>query len=192
MIWPFADKNVGPSGLRLEAGGVYLRPPRMGDCAEWLELRRISAKDLTPYEPKWSDDALTKAAFMRRYRQQALNWRRGTAHSFFIFDKTYNQLLGGLNLFNIKKGVSLSADIGYYMHSRHTRKGHMSNAIGRLSDYAFDELALHRLQAACLPSNIASHKALLKAGFTKEGLAKSYLKIDGKWQDHIIFAQVML
>ena len=63
----------------------------------------------------------------------------------------------------------------------------MAEAIQLVLDYAFSQLDLHRVEAACLPSNLASRALLLKSGFRQEGLAREYLCIAGKWQDHVTF-----
>jgi ribosomal-protein-alanine N-acetyltransferase len=57
-------------------------------------------------------------------------------------------------------------------------------------EFAFTRLGLHRIEAACVPENEASHRLLLKAGFEAEGRARAYLKIDGRWRDHLLFGMV--
>ena len=54
--------------------------------------------------------------------------------------------------------------------------------------FVFDELRLHRLEAACLPHNEPSKAVLAKVGFHEEGLARQYLRINGQWADHLLFA----
>ena len=63
----------------------------------------------------------------------------------------------------------------------------MTEAVGCVLDYAFDTLKLHRVEAACLPSNEASRRLLQKCGFREEGLARQYLKINGRWCDHVTY-----
>ncbi len=66
----------------------------------------------------------------------------------------------------------------------------MTDALKGIVAYAFDELGLHRLEAACLPTNIPSQRLLRRTGFTEEGFARAYLKINGRWEDHLLFAMV--
>ena len=66
----------------------------------------------------------------------------------------------------------------------------MTDAVRTLVQYGFDRLDLHRLEAACIPGNLRSVRVLEKAGFAREGLLKSYLKINGQWQDHLLFARI--
>ena len=89
---------------------------------------------------------------------------------------------------NIRRGVSQAASIGYWIGLAHTRRGYMTNAVRTVLPFAFDVLGLHRLEAACLPHNVASARVLEKVGFRREGRARRYLKINGVWQDHDLFA----
>src|SRR3546814_15914044 len=78
------------------------------------------------------------------------------------------------------------SSIGYWIGGRYARQGFMSEAASAVVEFAFEELALHRVEAACLPSNDASRSLLLKVGFRQEGYARQYLRINGKWQDHLL------
>ena len=79
---------------------------------------------------------------------------------------------------------------GYWIGERFSRNGYMTEAVEGTALFAFERLALHRIEAACLPSNKASQGVLKKAGFTYEGLARKYLKINGEWQDHMVFSLI--
>jgi len=63
----------------------------------------------------------------------------------------------------------------------------MAEALRTVIDYGFNHLGLHRLEAACLPNNVASQRLLIKCGFSQQGYARQYLRINGKWQDHLLF-----
>ena len=97
-------------------------------------------------------------------------------------------LVGGITLSNVRRGVSLSASMGYWMGKPHARKGYMAEAIQLSLGFSFDTLGLHRIEAACLPSNTPSRNLLLKSGVVQEGFARSYLRINGTWQDHVCYA----
>jgi ribosomal-protein-alanine N-acetyltransferase len=84
--------------------------------------------------------------------------------------------------------MTQTATIGYWMGERFANRGHMSAAVSALSPFAFTALRLHRLEAACLPHNRASMRLLEKVGFRREGLARGLVCINGRWQDHIVFA----
>ena len=168
---------------------VLLRPPAAADFESWARLRRDSRDFLTPWEPTWAPDELSKEAFRRRLRRYAQATRDGTGHIFFVFDKKSGALVGGCQLSNIRQGVAQSAaTLGYWMGERYAGKGLMTDAVTALTRYCLTKLALHRIEAACLPDNAASRRVLAKAGFKQEGSARKYLKINGQWRDHLLFA----
>jgi ribosomal-protein-alanine N-acetyltransferase len=172
----------------LHGGGVYLRAPQLSDWAQWARLRAESRDFLVPWEPTWSADALTRAAFRRRLRRYYRDAREETGYAFFIFLQSDEALLGGITLTNVRRGVAGSCSVGYWIGKRHAHQGHMSDALVSLYPFVFGGLRLHRLEAACLPTNAASKGLLLKSGFSEEGFARQYLKINGGWRDHILFA----
>jgi len=94
-------------------------------------------------------------------------------------------LIGSVSLSNIVRGAFHSCHVGYRLDARELNKGYMSEALERVVGIAFNDLGLHRLEANIMPRNAASLRIVEKAGFRSEGLAKKYLKINGKWEDHI-------
>ncbi|GGF16436.1 ribosomal-protein-alanine N-acetyltransferase [Aliidongia dinghuensis] len=179
---------VHPPSVRLEGERVMLRPPDRGDWAIWSELRSASRAFLQPWEPAWSDDAVGKAAFRRRLARYALDWRDDEGYAFFVFDSHGDELVGGIGLSNVRRGVAESASLGYWIGERFARQGYMTEALRLMLGFAFDRLHLHRVEAACLPSNAPSRGLLIKSGFREEGYARKYLCIDGLWQDHVLYA----
>jgi [ribosomal protein S5]-alanine N-acetyltransferase len=178
------------SGLRVEGEGVRLRPPRATDYLEWRELRAGSRNFLQPWEPTWPADDLTRAAFRRRLAAYARDREAGTAYPFFVFRSRDDALTGGITLSNVRRGVAQMGSIGYWCGQPFARQGHTLAAVRALTAFAFRSLALHRLEAACLPENTASRTLLNRAGFQEEGLAQAYLKINGVWRDHVLFGLV--
>jgi ribosomal-protein-alanine N-acetyltransferase len=172
----------------LRGDGLYLRPASGSDFAAWARLRADSRDFLTPWEPTWPDDDLTRAAFRRRLRRQTEEMARDESFSFLIFDALSNALLGGLTLGAIRRGVAQAGTLGYWMGAPHARKGRMTRAVAIAAHYGFSTLRLHRIEAACLPQNIASMTLLERNGFQREGVARSYLKINGAWRDHVLYA----
>lgn len=168
---------------------VVLRAPAGADFEAWARLRHDSRHFLKPWEPTWAPDELSKEAFRRRLRRYSQAARDGTGHIFFVFDKRNGALVGGCQLSNIRQGVAQSAaTLGYWMGERYAGKGLMTDAVMALTRYCLTKLGLHRIEAACLPDNIASRRVLTKSGFTEEGTARKYLKINGQWRDHLLFA----
>lgn len=167
-----------------------MRPPRFADWEAWAALRSESRAFLEPWEPAWPEDALSRAAFRQRLRRHAREGRAGTAYAFLIFRKTDDVLVGGITLSNVRRGVSRSCSVGYWIGARHARHGYMYDALTTQARHAFDTLGLHRIEAACVPDNMASRGLLRKAGFREEGRAREYLRIDGAWRDHLLFARL--
>jgi len=87
----------------------------------------------------------------------------------------------------VRRGVTQACTLGYWIGAPHARKGYMTAAVRAAIPFVFDSLELHRLEAACLPANVASIKLLERTGFTREGMARRYLKINGVWQDHLLY-----
>jgi ribosomal-protein-alanine N-acetyltransferase len=177
-----------PRGSRLDGPQLYLRTPLSRDWGAWAELREKSRAFLTPWEPTWSPDALSRAAFRRRLRLAATEWIEDSGYAFLVFRRTDDALLGGVNLSNVRRGVAQSANLGYWIGEPYAHQGYMTEALRTLFPFAFERLALHRIEAACLPHNLASRGLLQKVGFREEGYARQYLRINGSWQDHVLYA----
>jgi [ribosomal protein S5]-alanine N-acetyltransferase len=170
--------------------GVTLRVPQSGDFAEWAALRETSRAFLVPWEPTWPTDDLTRGAFRRRLKRYAEDLRNDLAYAFLIFRSEDNALVGGLTLANIRRGVAQAGSIGYWVGAPFAHKGYMTAAMRALVPFCFTTLRLHRLEAACIPSNTASVRLLEKTGFQREGYARRYLCINGEWQDHLLYARL--
>jgi ribosomal-protein-alanine N-acetyltransferase len=179
------------TGLRLDAGAVYLRPPRAADYGPWSDLRRRSRAFLQPWEPAWPADDLSRPAYRRRLMAYQRDMDLGGGYSFFVFRREDHELAGGITLSNIRRGVAQMGTVGYWVGEPYARKGYTLAAVRALSGFALGRLGLHRLEAACLPENDASRRLLLRAGYELEGRASAYLKINGDWRDHLLFGLVV-
>lgn len=178
----------GDPGPVIRADGLYLRQPTAGDHAQWAELREASRAFLEPWEPQWPKDDLERAAFRRRIKRYQREVRDDQGYPFFVFSTGDDRLLGGLTLSYIRRGVTQSCSLGYWMGAPHAGKGHMTRAVKAVIPFVFGTLRLHRIDAACLPTNQASIRLLEKVGFTREGYARRYLCIAGEWRDHHLYA----
>jgi ribosomal-protein-alanine N-acetyltransferase len=170
--------------------GVMLRPPQMSDYPEWTALREASRAFLTPWEPTWPPDDLTRSSFRRRIKRYAEDQRCDLAYPYFVFRRADNALVGGLTLANVRRGCAQTGNLGYWIGAIHARQGYMTAAVGCFVPFAFQTLRLHRIEAACIPANTASIRLLEKTGFRREGFAREYLCINGAWQDHLLFARL--
>ncbi|MBT8476316.1 MAG: GNAT family N-acetyltransferase [Alphaproteobacteria bacterium] len=176
--------------VRIETDRLTLRPPAHSDFRAWSSLRSESADFLVPWEPAWSPDHLGRKSFTNRVYWAQRSISGGTAVPLFIFRRSDQTLLGAITLDNIQRGPSQSGTLGYWIGETHARHGYMREAIGGVVHYAFETLDLSRIQAACLSENTASRGLLEKSGFKYEGVAQSYLQINGRWRNHVLYANL--
>lgn len=172
--------------LFLRGEGLYLRPPEMRDFEAWSALRERSRDFLTPWEPTWPGDDLTRTAFRRRVRRHQQEIDSNESFAFLVF-RDDDLLLGGLTLGQIKRGVVQATTLGYWVGEPYANQGFMTKAVRAGINFAFGALRLHRAEASCLPHNAASLKLLERVGFTREGYARAYLRINGVWEDHLLY-----
>lgn len=182
-------RTASPSDLGpvIQTDHVLLRTPQMTDYPGWAELRAQSRDFLTPWEPLWASDELSRASFRRRIRHYMRDLREDMGYALFIFSAETGTLVGGLTLCNVRRGVTQACTLGYWVGAPYARQGYMTAAVRAVIPFVFDSLELHRLEAACLLANTASIRLLEKTGFTREGVARRYLRINGAWQDHLLY-----
>ncbi len=173
----------------IETVRLTLRFPAMDDYDQWSSLRNQSRAFLVPWEASWPADDLSRSAFAYRLKHYRSNVRKDEAYPLLIFkaDDT-KQLVGGLTISNVRRGIAQTAQLGYWIGQPFANQGYMSEAVNAVADFCFGQLGLNRLEAACLLKNNPSATVLDNCGFTREGIARKYLKINGVWQDHILFA----
>ena len=183
-------RSVNPleTGPAIYGEGIHMRTPHISDYVEWAALREESRDFLVPWEPTWPIDDLTRSAFRRRLRRYYRDIREDEAYPFFVFRTSGDTLVGGLTVSHVRRGVTQSCSLGYWIGKPHARRGLMTAAVAATVSFVFGTLRLHRIEAACLADNVASIRLLEKAGFSREGLARRYLRINGVWQDHLLFA----
>ncbi|HMK71324.1 MAG TPA: GNAT family protein [Xanthobacteraceae bacterium] len=186
----FRTINFSEPSPSITGDGVMLRMPQVTDHGDWAALREGSRDFLTPWEPTWPLDDLTRSAFRRRIRRYAEDLRTDQGYAFLIIRSSDNALVGGLTLANVRRGVAQAGSLGYWMGQPFARRGYMTAAVRALIPFAFATLRLHRLEAACIPTNNASIRLLEKTGFVREGYARDYLCINGIWQDHLLYGRL--
>jgi len=174
--------------VRIETERLTLRQPLMADFRDWSSLRADSADFLIPWEPAWAPDHLSRKGFSNRvwWAQRAM--AGGSALPLFLIRREDRTFLGAITLDNIRRGPAQSGNLGYWIGAPHARQGYMAEAITGVVHHAFERLDLSRIEAACLPENTASRGLLEKCGFKYEGVAQSYLQINGRWRTHVLYA----
>jgi ribosomal-protein-alanine N-acetyltransferase len=176
--------------IRIDTDRMVLRPPNHGDYRAWSDLRRDSAEFLQPWEPSWSADHLTRKGFVNRVYWANRSIAQGNAVPLFLAKRNDRQVLGAITLDNIRRGPSQAGTIGYWIGAEYARQGYMREALLAVVHYAFEVLDLSRLESACLPENKASRALLEKCGYKYEGVAQSYLQINGRWRNHVLYANL--
>ncbi len=176
--------------VTLEGATIIARMPDVGDWREWTRLREMSANFLIPWEPLWSQDAVTQSFYMRQWRRFARRWVQDREYAFLIFRRLPNHqeggLLGGITITDIKRSVYQVGTLGYWMGAPFAGQGVMREAISLLLPFAFEQLGLQRLEATVMPENERSLRLLRGLGFRDIGLSKQNMQIEGAWRDQII------
>jgi ribosomal-protein-alanine N-acetyltransferase len=186
----FRTINFSEALPSIAGEGVMLRTPQVTDYSDWAALREASREFLAPWEPTWPADDLSRSAFRRRIRRYAEDLRTDQGYAFLIIRSADGALVGGLTLANIRRGVAQAGSLGYWMGQPHARHGYMTAAVRAVIPFAFATLRLHRLEAACIPTNTGSIRLLENTGFVREGYARDYLCINGIWQDHLLYGRL--
>jgi ribosomal-protein-alanine N-acetyltransferase len=173
----------------LSWGPVELHPLRWRDAAEWSRLRLANEDWLTPWEPSaplpWRLRH-TPAAYRAMRRAVARRARMGTSLPFAI--RVEGRLAGQVTIDNIVRGAMRSGHLGYWIDRAAAGRGMASLAVALVCDHAFGPVGLHRLQADIRPENGPSQRLVERLGFSREGLLRRYLDIDGDWRDHLTYA----
>jgi len=176
--------------VRLDAKRVVLRAPRATDIAELRSLLIRNAEHLRPWSPS-PPPGTNPAGFTelgRSIARHRRDWKAGSGYVFVMQLRTPSEpIVGRIALTSVTRGPFQSAQLGYWMDAGHVRRGLMSEAVDVTLAFAFERLGLHRLQAAVMPTNHASRAILHKRGFREEGYAERYLRIAGKWEDHVLY-----
>ncbi|HVM35606.1 MAG TPA: GNAT family protein [Actinomycetota bacterium] len=173
--------------MKMTAEDVMLRPLTLSDTDALFELRRNDRTYLEPWEPRrsesfWTFDA--QQALIEADRRAAAEDR---AYALGVFLPDEERLVGRVALSNIVRASWQNATLGYFIGQHFTGRGLATQAVRLVLQVAFENLSLHRVQAAAMPRNSASIRVLEKAGFVHEGMARRYLEINGIWEDHLLY-----
>lgn len=176
--------------VRLDTERMILRPPVHGDYRAWAALREESRAFLVPWEPTWAADHLTRKSFTNRVYWAQRSISNGTAVPLFLIRRADEALMGAITLDNIRRGPAQAGTTGYWIGEPFARQGYMREAVLALVHHAFTALDLSRIEAGCLPENTPSRRLLESCGYKYEGVAQSYLQINGRWRNHVLYANL--
>lgn len=169
---------------------LRLRLPQLSDHSAWAELRRESREFIEPWEPAWAEDHLSKDAFQTRVERAEVFSEQQTALPLLMIRRDDERIVGGITLDQIHFGPAQVASLGYWIGLPFARQGFMKEAILKLVHHSFVEMGLSRVEAACVPENQPSRRLLENTGFKYEGVAQSYLEVNGKWRNHVLYANL--
>lgn len=187
QVYGLSPAAAAPSRV-IKGEGVSLRPPLPEDYAEWTSLRGRSRNFLVPWEPSWAEEDLSASSYRRRLRRYSREARYDRGYAFFVFRDEDGALVGGCTLSHVQRGVQQCCTLGYWAGEPYAGHGYIKRAVRAIIPFVFDELNLHRLQAACVPENEPSKAVLRGCGFQDEGFMRDYVRINGRWRDHLVFA----
>ena len=142
------------------------------------------------WEPVRTEEFYTKEYWAQAIHKNTLMLESGAAYKFAILNKDRSRVIGICNFNNVVQGVFQACHLGYAIGKEYEGNGYMSEALTAAMDYIFKNVGLHRIMANYVPENKRSEALLNRLGFEKEGYAKSYLKINGIWRDHILTAKL--
>jgi len=158
------------------------------DVVPLTALLRMNRDFLEPYEPAHEDDYFSEQHQRELLTTEISRCAEGRGVPLVIMDE--QSIVGRINILNIVRRTFQSAQLGYWVDQSSNGRGVASAAVRATLELAFGELGLHRLEAATLLHNERSQRVLRKNGFNTIGLAAKYLRIAGRWQDHILFQRI--
>jgi ribosomal-protein-alanine N-acetyltransferase len=176
----------GDRGSGVERRAVATRLVRPDDAAVLARLLRDNRANLAPFEPDRPDDYYTEEGQRAVLTRLLRDHEHGLGVPHVILDRD-GAVAGRITLNTIVLGAFRSCSMGYWVDAARRGQGLATGAVAALKDLAFDELGLHRIEAGTLLHNVASQQVLRHNGFVPFGVARDYLHIGGRWQDHVLF-----
>jgi ribosomal-protein-alanine N-acetyltransferase len=147
-------------------------------------------RHLAPWSPIRTTEYFSTEQIRRRLEIQASAFEAGLAMHFALLTPDGEQMIGACNFSGIIRGAFQACYLGYHIDGAHQGQGLMREALEAGIGYMFDTQNLHRIMANYIPGNERSARLLEKLGFEREGYAKAYLNIAGRWQDHVLTSLV--
>lgn len=174
----------------LPLDSLYLKILTPQDTPRVLEYFTANQAHLAPWEPVRPENFYSHAAIQQRLANSQAEAALGSSYQFGIFSRQSGDMLGACNFTGVARGAFQACHLGYSLAENCQGQGIMTQALSRAIQFIFAEVELHRIMAAYIPDNAKSAGVLQRLGFEKEGYARSYLKIAGHWQDHILTALI--
>lgn len=169
---------------------VYVRFPEEADAYDLSELYKRNREFFERFSPSNKDEYYTEEHQLQAIRKSKMDMAEDRKYEFVICRKEDDRIIGSAGLAFVARGSLQSCMIGYSLDQAYNGKGYMTEAVSQVVRYAFEELKFHRIVGEVSPRNPGSIRVLEKAGFHKEGVSRSNLKINGVWEDHQVLALI--
>ncbi|MNB75717.1 putative ribosomal N-acetyltransferase YdaF [compost metagenome] len=169
-------------------GRVYFRYPEEADAEELTAMYKRNREFFEKFSPSIPDDFYTVEHQLQIINQTRADRDEDRKYNFIVCHKEDDRIIGSIGLSFVVRGPLQSCMVGYSLDRDYNGKGYMTEAVKQVVSYAFEELKFHRITGEASPRNPGSIRVLENAGFHKEGIARSNVKINGVWEDHQVLA----
>lgn len=195
MIYPKINKTIHDknylNSTTIETERLILRTLKAEDDGIFYDYLMRNYDFFKPWSPEYDNQYRNKDTFKARIGYLVKEEIEGRTIKFALFKKEdSSKIIGTIVLSNIVRGPFLSCYLGYRIDGEENGKGYATESIGKVVEYAFSSLKLHRVEANIIPRNKASIRVVEKLGFNCEGLSHKYLKINGVWEDHLHYVKI--
>ncbi|MEK4487165.1 GNAT family protein [Psychrobacillus sp. FSL H8-0484] len=176
--------------IYLEGDTCYLRTLSIKDAPGLANIVYRNKMYWSIFEPLHRDDYYTTTVQREKIRESLMLMEEKREFSFGIFEHKTDQIIGNISLYSLKRMPFSSGLIGYSMDQQFVGKGIASEAVHLVKAFGFEHVHLNRIEAYVSPRNFGSIKVLEKNSFLREGLLRRLLFINGKWEDHYMYASI--
>ena len=170
----------------ITGANVYLRPPRLSDAGAF----KAAVRESQSLHRGWTSAPRTSAAYAKFVKRYATRGARRVHAGFLVFRSADHALVGVYNFSEIVHGAFQSAYLGYFAFAPLAGQGLMSEGLALALDIAYRKIGLHRVEVNIQPNNARSLALATRLGFTRECYSRRYVKIGGRWRDHVRFAML--
>ncbi len=184
----FGYRNEIPK-VQLITARMLVRLVNESDALRLADYYAENRDWLKPWEPVRDESHCDFLGWQPRLELINHMHRQGSAFYFALLDPDETEIYGVVNFSNILRGSFQACFLGYSLGEKWQGQGLMYEALKSAIDY-MQQQHMHRIMASYMPHNHRSGNLLARLGFEKEGYAKDYLLIDGRWQDHILTALI--
>lgn len=176
--------------VALKSQHMFISVLSLEHLALLMSYESENREHLSQWEPRRTADYFSQMATQQRIESSGKSFQTGRSICFVGLNEDKSRIICMSIFSNITHGVFQACNLGYSICQSEQGKGLMFEFLQKCIEYVFKEYDLHRIMANYLPTNIRSENLLKRLGFEKEGLAKSYLKIAGTWQDHVLTSKI--